>query len=109
MLARMLLFKREFLPAIRSGAKTQTIRLWTHRLMRTGQASHIPGVGRVRITLVEPVVLDDLTDADAVPDGFATADELRAELRSIYGEQLDQREAFRVVFELATEESPAAD
>lgn len=96
----MLLFKREFLPAIRSGEKTQTIRLWKHRKMRCGQRSYIPGVGHVRITVVEPVELDDLTDADAQPDGFATAHELRSELRSIYGERLAEgASAWRVAFE----------
>jgi len=95
----MLLFKRQFLPAIRTGAKTQTIRLWKHRMMRPGQRSYIPGVGPVRITRVEPVDLDRLTDADAVPDGFATADQLRAELRAIYGERLAAgHAAYRVVF-----------
>lgn len=96
----MLLFKKKFLEAIRSGEKTQTIRLWKHRMMRTGQGSYIPGVGRVRITLVEPVELEQLTDQDAQPDGFATAEELRSELRSLYGEKLSAGyRAFRVVFE----------
>ena len=69
----MLLFKKKFLPAIRSGEKTQTIRLWKFRHMRTGQRSYIPGIGHIRITLVEPVDIDALTDADAIPDGFPTA------------------------------------
>ena len=70
----MLLFKKKFLPAIRSGQKTQTIRLWKHRRMRAGQRSYIPGAGHVRLTAVDEVRLDELTDADARPDGFATAD-----------------------------------
>ena len=40
----MLLFKKKFLAAIRSGRKTQTIRLWKHQRMRSGQRSYIPGV-----------------------------------------------------------------
>ncbi|QDT67115.1 ASCH domain protein [Planctomycetes bacterium MalM25] len=100
----MLLFKAKFLPAIRSGAKTQTIRLWTHRMMRTGQRSYIPGFGPVRITAVDPIELADLTDADAVPDGFETADALREELRNLYdASALAERRAFRVVFEPAGE------
>ena len=100
----MLLFKAKFLPAIRSGAKTQTIRLWKHRQMRAGQRSYIPGFGPVRITLVEQVDLERLTDADARPDGFDTADELRDELRRLYdGAALAERRAFRVVFEPAVE------
>jgi hypothetical protein len=95
----MLLFKKKFLPAIRSGEKTQTIRLWKWRQMKAGQRSYIPGAGYVRIDAVDEVRLDDLTDADAVPDGFATADSLRQELQAIYGEKLAAGfKAFRVVF-----------
>jgi hypothetical protein len=95
----MLLFKRKFLDDIRSGAKTQTIRLWKHRMMRSGQRSYIPGVGRIRVTTVEQVDVDALTDADAIPDGFATATALKEELRTIYGEQLESgHQAYRVIF-----------
>ncbi len=100
----MLLFKAKFLPAIHAGEKTQTIRLWKHRQMRTGQRSYIPGYGPVRITAVEAIELETLTDADARPDGFATADELRTELQTIYGEKLSQGyTAWRVVFEKQAE------
>ncbi len=96
----MLLFKRKFLDAIRAGNKTQTIRLWKYRRMRTGQKSYIPGVGYILITLVEQVDLENLTDADAQPDGFATAELLRKELESIYGDKIAEGyRAFRVVFE----------
>ena len=95
----MLLFKKKFLPAIRSGAKTQTIRLWKWRQMRAGQRSYIPGAGHVRIDGVDEVRLEDLTDADAVPDGFETADALRRELIDIYGDKLAAGyKAFRVLF-----------
>jgi len=95
----MLLFKKKFLPAIRSGEKTQTIRLWKWRMMRSGQRSYVPGVGYIAIERVEQVRLEDLTDADAVPDGFATADALRDELQSLYGEKIAAgHQAFRVVF-----------
>ena len=103
----MLLFKKKFLPAIRASEKTQTIRLWKYRRMRAGQRSYIPGVGYIRITVVEEVELDRLTDADARPDGFASADLLRAELARLYPKELaaDYR-AYRIVFELAPEEKP---
>jgi hypothetical protein len=100
----MLLFKKKFLPAIRSGEKTQTIRLWKFRRMRSGQRSYIPGVGYIRVTSVEPVDVDALTDADAVPDGFPTATALQCELRSIYGEKLAAgHQAYRIVFERVEE------
>jgi hypothetical protein len=95
----MLLFKKKFLPAIRSGEKTQTIRLWKWRMMKPGQRSYIPGAGYIAIERVEPVRLEDLTDDDAVPDGFSTADSLRHELTSIYGDKLAAGyQAFRIVF-----------
>jgi hypothetical protein len=101
----MLLFKKKFLPAIRSGEKTQTIRLWKHRRMRAGQRSYIPGVGHIRLTAVEEVELERLTDADALPDGFQTAAELRAEIARLYPKQLAEgHRAFRIVF--AVEKSP---
>ena len=53
----MLLFKKKFLPAIRAGQKTQTIRLWKYRKMRPGQRSYIPGAGYIRLTKVEEVQL----------------------------------------------------
>jgi hypothetical protein len=101
----MLLFKKKFLQAIRSGEKTQTIRLWKYRRMRAGQRSYIPGVGYIRITLVQEVELDRLGDADARPDGFESADLLRAEIARLYPQQLAEgHRAYRIVFRLAPEE-----
>lgn len=98
----MLLFKKKFLPAIRAGTKTQTIRVWQYRRMRTGQRSYIPGAGHIAVISVEPVELAALTDADAPPDGFATVDELRSELAALYAEQIAAGwSAYRVVFQLA--------
>ena len=95
----MLLFKKKFLPAIRDGEKTQTIRLWKHRMMRDGQKSYIPGIGAIRIDRVEQVEVEQLTDDDAQPDGFPTAEALRNELATIYGDKLAEGyQAFRVVF-----------
>ena len=73
----MLLFKKKFLDDIRSGRKTQTIRLWKFRHMRSGQRSYIPGIGPIRVTSIEQVDIDALTDADAIPDGFDSAAALR--------------------------------
>jgi hypothetical protein len=72
--------------------------------MRPGQRSYIPGAGYVAIERVEPVSLAELTDADAIPDGFETADALRQELSSIYGDKLAAGyQAFRVVFRVTGE------
>lgn len=97
----MLLFKKKFLPAIRSGQKTQTIRLWKRRRMRAGQRSYIPGAGYIRVTAVDRVQLDALTDEDARPDGFETADQLRSEIANLYSKQLTAgHQAYRIAFEL---------
>ena len=97
----MLLFKKKFLPAIRSGQKTQTIRLWKHRRMRAGQRSYIPGVGPIRVIAVDLVELAELTDADAQPDGFDSANQLRAEIAQLYPEQLAAgHQAYRIRFAL---------
>ena len=95
----MLLFKKKFLELIRRGEKTQTIRLWGRARLRAGQRSYIPGIGYISILSVEPVELEHLTDADAVPDGFRTAELLRDEIRSIYADELKRgQKAFRVRF-----------
>ena len=52
--------------------------------MKPGQRSYIPGVGYIAIVSVEPVELARLTDADAIPDGFPTAEVLRKEIISLY-------------------------
>ena len=101
----MLLFKKKFLSAIRDREKTQTIRLWKSRRMRAGQRSYIPGVGAIRITAVDEVQLESLTDDDARPDGFPTADLLRTEIDRLYtSDQRANLKAFRVRFELLVED-----
>jgi len=103
----MLLFKKKYLDAIRAGTKTQTIRLWKHRRMRSGQRSYIPGVGYIDVAIVEEVRLEDLTDNDARPDGFDTADALRAELAEFYAQQLaDGYQAYRVTFKVRPKTEP---
>lgn len=97
----MLLFKKKFLPAIRAGEKTQTIRLWKHRRMRAGQRSYIPGAGYIRVLSVDEVDLDELTEDDARRDGFASLEALRAEIEGLYGPQIAAGyRAYRVCFRL---------
>lgn len=104
----MLLFKKKFLDAIRAGTKTQTVRLWKHRRMRAGQHSYIPGAGYIRVTSVEAVALGELTDDDALRDGFPSAVALRGELEALYPEQLAAgHQAYRVIFELLPAEEGA--
>ena len=50
-----------------------------------------------------------LTDDDARPDGFATADALRTELTTLYADQLAAgHRAYRICFELLSSEEQAA-
>jgi hypothetical protein len=105
----VLLFKKKFLDAIRSGDKTQTIRLWSVCRMKAGQRSYIPGAGYIRVVSVDPVDLESLQDDDARPDGFPTADALRAEISALYGDQLAAgHRANRIRFELLSSEEQAA-
>ena len=108
----MLLFKAKFIEAIKSGKKTQTIRLRRYCRMKPGQRSYIPGVGYIAITSIERVELDQLTDADAVLDGFPTADALRAELCDLYGaDMLARRKLYIIRFSVypSSEQQAIAD
>jgi hypothetical protein len=106
----MLLFKKKFLPAIRDGSKTQTIRLWKYRRMRNGQRSYIPGIGYIRVLDVCQVELTELTEEDARLDGFETLDALLYELGEIYTEKLAAgHHPFRVRFAVLPEEENRKD
>jgi hypothetical protein len=105
----MLLFKKKFIDAIRAGNKTQTIRLWKVCRMRPGQRSYIPGAGYIRVLSVDPVELDELSDDDARPDGFASANDLREELSALYGNPLaDGHRAYSICFRVFSDEEQAA-
>ncbi len=93
----MLLFKKKFLDAILSGEKTQTLRKRVG--VRTGQRSYVPGAGYIQIDGVEKVFLAELTDADAVPDGFPDLAALKTELQKLYGEHLPPH-FYRIRFHL---------
>lgn len=104
----MLLFKKRFLPAIRAGTKTQTVRLWQHRRMKVGQRSYIPGAGYICVLAVDPVNLDDLDEQDALADGFPSPEALRREIAELYPAELAAGyQAYRVRFRLCTEEETA--
>ena len=95
----MLLFKAKFIEQIKRGEKTQTIRLWKYCRLKPGQRSYITGIGYIHIVSVEPIELANLTDTDAVLDGFTSADALRAELCALYGiDKLKQLKAYIIRF-----------
>lgn len=104
----MLLFKKKFLEALRDGTKTQTVRFWKVCRFRAGQRSYIPGVGYIWGTAVDPVRLDELTDADARLDGFSSASALLAEIQALYAEQLAEGyQAYRLRFRRMSPEEAA--
>lgn len=108
----MLLLKRHLVELVKAGKKRQTIRLWSRPLLRAGQISFTPGLGKMRITAVDELPsLSALTESDALADGFPTLAALLAEIRRIYGpgaSQSQTRRLFRIQFEypLSPEEKP---
>jgi hypothetical protein len=94
----MLLFKKKFLELIRSGTKTQTVRIWPKHRVKVGQKDFVPGLGAVRITGFEAIRPEELTDADARADGFETIEALLKELRETYGEAMDTLPCFKITF-----------
>ncbi len=99
----MLLFKKKFLPAIRAGTKTQTVRLWKVLRYRAGQRSYIPGVGYIKIESIDRVTLEELTELDAQLDGFDNLAALLTELQTMYADELAAgNQAYRVTFRLLT-------
>jgi hypothetical protein len=80
----MLLMKKVFFEAIRSGGKTTTLRYWRRRMVKPGSLQTIRGLGKVRIDEATCAELDDLTDADAQADGLADLKALKTALRDLY-------------------------
>ena len=69
--------------------------------MKSGQRSYIPGVGYIRIGVVEQIELQDLTDEDAKLDGFDSACLLKSELDQLYSKQITEgHQVYRVVFQV---------
>lgn len=106
----MLLFKKKFIELIRRGEKTQTVRIWPYRKYRVGQRSYIPGIGYIQILAVDAIPLQDLTEADAQLDGFATRAALLEEIERLYHAGLENgQQSYRVRFRvLDTTEQAAA-
>lgn len=95
-----LLFKKEFHEAIRCGRKTQTIRFWTRQHVKPGRIIAAPRLGRFRILEIDELDIDQLSDDDARPDGFDSAELLRLKLVELYGSTRPPgRRCFRLRFE----------
>ena len=104
-----ILFKRQFIDAIRRGEKTTTLRRWKSRRLSKGARVFAPGVGWLKILSCEEVHLKDLTCDDAQADGFASLPELLLALEQIYpNHRTDGRRWYRVVFHPDSLPSPGA-
>jgi hypothetical protein len=106
-----ILFKRRFIDAIRRGDKTTTLRRWKTCRLRAGSRAKVRGLGWLNILSCEKIDLEDLTEADAQADGFASLEELLKTLAQIYPNcAADGRQWFRVVFSLeGPKATPAQD
>jgi hypothetical protein len=80
----LLLFKKQFLHAIRSGSKRTTIRRWDRPRVQAGGNAFVPGLGWLAIESVDAVDLKNLSDHDAAADGFHNAAAMRRTLRQLY-------------------------
>lgn len=96
----MLLLKKHLVLLVRQGKKRQTIRLWSKPLLRVGQVSYTPGLGKMLITAVDQLAsLEALTERDARDDGFESLAGLLAEIRKIYGPSAKGRAIYRIRFD----------
>jgi len=80
----MLLMKKRFFDAVRSGAKTTTLRYWRRCMVRPGRVRTVPGLGKVHINSAEPVDPSDLTENHARADGFESVGALLEALNALY-------------------------
>jgi hypothetical protein len=97
----MLLMKKVFFEAIRSGEKTTTLRYWRRRMVRPGSLHTVPGLGKVHIDESRPVEFADLTNSDAKVDGFKSLRALKAALNDLYPPEYRQgRKLYMVRFKL---------
>lgn len=97
----LLLFKKQFLGAIRAGRKRTTIRRWARPRVRAGGTAFSPGLGYLAIESVDAVELSALDAKDAIDDGFASVRQMRRELKKLCNpSRADGKSWFRVRFHL---------
>lgn len=74
-----MIFRKPFLDGIRDGSITLAFRRWTKPSVKSGGTLLTP-IGQLQIVAVKPVDPAKITARDARRSGFATRDELLAEL-----------------------------
>ncbi|RLG82438.1 MAG: ASCH domain-containing protein [Thermoprotei archaeon] len=96
---RRLIFKREYGEDILRGGKTLTIRLYSP--LKSGDTVDIVvgpmKVGTALIESVEVKKVKDLTDNDAIADGFTNRDELLKALKKIYKSKISDRTEVKLI------------
>ena len=98
---RHLEFSGNYRDLLLSGKKRATIRKRISKLKEGDKVFvHCGGeiIGKARILSIEKKKIDEITDEDAILDGFNSRDELLNELRRIYG---DEDEFYVIKFELS--------
>lgn len=98
---RQLAFKQVYIDPILQGAKTTTLR----RNARVAEGDLVnatcrrghPPFAVLRVRKVHEVRIDDLTDGDAMEDGFVDREDLKKAISDIYPEA---DRLFRIVFSL---------
>ena len=94
-----MLFRRERHQGIREGAVYRTVRGWRTARVKVGNRYALWTGGSVEVTVVQPVLVGELTDLDAVAAGLGHLDGLLAELRRTSRRELSaQDRVFRVDF-----------
>jgi len=95
----MLLMKKIFFDAIRSGKKTSTLRFWRRPRVRAGSRHNIRGLGKIHIEAIELIDPEMLTHEDAVNDGFDSLAELKRAMNELYPSDLRRgRKLYRIRF-----------
>jgi hypothetical protein len=76
----MLLFKREDIAGVETGAITVSFRRWQRARVKAGREYALMGGGHIAVERVEPVPFSTATEADARRSGFPDRDSLRVYL-----------------------------
>jgi hypothetical protein len=80
----MLLMRKCYFDAIRTGRKTTTLRYWLAARVKAGSVHRVPGLGRLHVRGVEAVDPTSLRLEDAQADGFPDLPSLREALERLY-------------------------
>lgn len=85
---KKIMFKREYLELIKSGKKTQTIRNWKNITLKIGEmveATNFKDKVLIVINSINKKQFSDVTEQEAILDGFESLKELKEEIYKFYG------------------------